>query len=142
MPWFWEKNALTRFIYGFDLSFKMLFQAYLGKKSPKFFPAVPFFRMLLIRYLPKCPYFQKPPLPWKVPGYAPVNSTWKLDFSTPVSQTSGNVYHFVSIWWLVSFGVCVYIQYFFDVVRKKFQTIRRSNGNQNKIKISRKEYVM
>ena len=33
------KNALTRFIYGIDFSFKMLFQAYLGKKYPTFFPA-------------------------------------------------------------------------------------------------------
>ena len=73
------KSALTRFIYGFNFSFKMLFQAYLGKKYLKFFPAGPFFRMLQIKCLSKCPYFQKPPLPWKIPRYAPVIScgVWK-----------------------------------------------------------------
>ena len=43
---------------------------YLGKRSPKFFPAGPFIRMLHIKCLTKCPYFQKPPLPSKIPGYA------------------------------------------------------------------------
>ena len=65
------KNALTRFIYGFYFSFKMLVLAYIGKKSPKSLSAGPVFRMLLIKYLSKCPYFQKLPLPWKIPGYAP-----------------------------------------------------------------------
>ena len=50
-----EKNALTSFIYGYNFSFKMLFQAYLGKKPPKFFPAGPVFCMLHIRSLSKCP---------------------------------------------------------------------------------------
>ena len=66
------KNALTRFIYGFNFSFKMLLQAHLGKKSLKYFSAGPFFRMFQIKCLSKCSYFQKPPLPWKIPGYAPV----------------------------------------------------------------------
>ena len=57
------KNALFRFIYGFNFSFKILLQAYLGKKSAKFFPAGPFFRMLQIKCLSKYPYFQKPPPP-------------------------------------------------------------------------------
>ena len=43
---------------------------YLGKKVPKIFPAGPFFRVLQIKYLSKCFYFKKPPLPWKVPSYA------------------------------------------------------------------------
>ena len=33
--------------------------------------------MLLIKYLPKCPYFQKPLLPWKIPAYAPANQLTK-----------------------------------------------------------------
>ena len=49
----------------------MLFQAYLGKKSPKFFPAGPFIRIRQIKCLSRCPYFHKPPLPWKITGYAP-----------------------------------------------------------------------
>ena len=44
---------------------------YLGKESPKFFPAGPFFSVFQIKYLSKCPYFKKPPLPWKIPGYTP-----------------------------------------------------------------------
>ena len=44
----------------------MLFQVYLGKESPKFFPAGPFFSVFQIKYLSKCP-----PLPWKIPGYTP-----------------------------------------------------------------------
>ena len=43
----------------------MLFEVYLGKKISKFFPAGPFFRLLQIKYLPKCPYFKKTPLPLK-----------------------------------------------------------------------------
>ena len=54
------KNALTRFIYGFNFSFKMQFQGYLGKKYPKFFPAGTFFRILQIKCSSKRPYFQKP----------------------------------------------------------------------------------
>ena len=44
----------------------------------------------------------------------------KQNFSTSVSETSDNVYLFVFISCLVSFGVCFYIQYFFGVVRKNF----------------------
>ena len=40
-----EKNALTGFIYGLNFSFKM-FWVYLEKKSPKIFPAGPFFLLL------------------------------------------------------------------------------------------------
>ena len=44
---------------------------YLGKKPSKFYPAGSFFRVLKIECLSKCPNFKKPPLPWKIPGYAP-----------------------------------------------------------------------
>ena len=46
---------------------------YLGKESPKCFHTGPFFSVLQIKCLSKCPYFKKPPLPWKIPGYAPVS---------------------------------------------------------------------
>ena len=47
----------------------------------------------------------------------------KEDFSTSISEASGNVYLFVSLSRFASFGVCSYIQYYFDVVRNKLQTI-------------------
>ena len=50
----------------------------------------------------------------------------KQDFSISVLEWSENVYVFASISWLVSFGVYIYIQYLFDVVRDKFQTINIS----------------
>ena len=43
----------------------------------------------------------------------------KQDFSRPVSETSENVYLFVSF----MIGICMYLQRFFDVVRNKLQTI-------------------
>ena len=49
----------------------LMYGPYLRKISPKFFPAGLFFRMLQIKCLPKCPNFQKSPLPRKIPGYAP-----------------------------------------------------------------------
>ena len=45
---------------------------YLRKKYLKFFPAGPFFRRLQIKCLSKCPYFEKPPLLSKIPGYTPL----------------------------------------------------------------------
>ena len=45
------------------------------------------------------------------------------DFSTSISETSEIVYLFAFISWLLSFWVCIYIQYFFDMVRNKLQTI-------------------
>ena len=33
-----------------------------------------------------------------------------------VSETAENVYLFAFTAWLVSFGVCIYLKYFFDVV--------------------------
>ena len=47
----------------------------------------------------------------------------KQYFSTSISEASKIVYLFVSLSRLVSFGVCINIQYFFDVVRNKLQTI-------------------
>ena len=32
-----------------------------------------------------------------------------------MSEASEKMYVFVSVSWLVSFGVCIYIQYFFDL---------------------------
>ena len=43
----------------------------------------------------------------------------KIDFSKSISETSKKINIFISISWLASFGVYVYIQQFFDVVRNK-----------------------
>ena len=57
-------------------------------------------------------------------------------------ETTENKYLFIFVPWLVSFGVCIYIQYFFYVVRNKLQTINICNRvRKMKIKSSRKEYV-
>ena len=48
------------------------------------------------------------------------------------------MYFFVFIWWLVSFGVCIYMQYFFDVVRNKSKQEVSTSVNQEKIK----SYIM
>ena len=39
------------------------------------------------------------------------------------SETSGNVYLFVIISWLISFEVSTYMQYFFDLKRNEVQTM-------------------
>ena len=41
-------------------------------QSLKFFLEEPFFSVLQITCLSKCPYFEKPPLTWKFSGYAHV----------------------------------------------------------------------
>ena len=66
-----KKKALTTFIHELNFSLNMLFLSVSRKKSPKFFPAGPFFHVLQIICLSKCLYFEKPPLPRKTPGYAP-----------------------------------------------------------------------
>ena len=43
--------------------------------------------------------------------------------------------------WLVFFGVCIYIQYFFDVVRIKLQTIKDIYTRVNKKKIQEKNML-
>ena len=62
-------------------------------------------------------------------------------------ETTENGCLVILISWLVSLGVCIYIQYFFDVVRSKLQTINiynrvNNNKKKKKIKSSRKEYVI
>ena len=72
------------------------------------------------------------------------------DFSTSISDTSENVHLFVSLSWLVSFGVFIYLYiyifYFFGVVRNKLQTPNSkqifTRANLNKIKSSWKEHAM
>ena len=59
----------------------------------------PFFRVLQIKYLTKCPYFKKPSLLWKIPGYASCvylkSKTLRVGwfspsfFSTPFSEYQG-----------------------------------------------------
>ena len=55
------------------------------KKISKMFLWGSFFCMLHTKFLSKCPYFQKSPLPWKVPGYSPdcVKSIQIRGFSAP-----------------------------------------------------------
>ena len=65
----------------------------------------------------------------------------KQDVLTSISEISKNVYLFVSLSWLVSFGVCINMQYFFDTVRNKAPK-NKYIVNQKKIKNSRKEHVM
>ena len=58
-------------------------------------------------------------------------------------QKQVKMYLFVCISWLVSFGVCIYIRYYFDVVRNKLQTTNiYTRVDKKKIKSSRKEYVI
>ena len=54
------------------------------------------------------------------------------------------MYLFVFISWMVSFEVCIYIQYFFAMVRNKLQTITNiyTRVSKKNIKSSRKEHVM
>ena len=46
-----------------------------------------------------------------------------IGFSKSISEARENVNVFVSHLWLVFSAVCTYIQYFFDVMRNKLQTI-------------------
>ena len=57
-------------------------------------------------------------------------------------QWQVKMYLFVFISWSISCVVCIYMQYFFDVVRNKLQTIIPAKTNQKKIKRLRKEYAM
>lgn len=56
------------------------------RKTVKFFPAGHFFSMLWTKCLSKCPYSNKSPLVWKIPGCAPLlyPFSWKFLF---VSRT-------------------------------------------------------
>ena len=62
-----------------------------------------------------------------------------MDFSISISERSENVFFFsfVSvILWLVSFGVCIYIQYKFDVVWNKFPELIKRRSNVEKKNMS------
>ena len=58
-------------------------------------------------------------------------------FLTSVSETRENLYFFDFISSLVSFVVYIYVQYFFDMVRNKLETIKNiyTKVNKKKIKI-------
>ena len=47
------------------------------KKKTKFFLAGPFFHVLLIKYLSKCPDSKTTPLSWKIPGYEVEVHQWE-----------------------------------------------------------------
>ena len=63
---------------------------YLGKKYPKFFPAGPFFCAFQIKCLSKCSYFKRPPLPWKIPDYAPDNPLQVIKIQQKLTITHNN----------------------------------------------------
>ena len=75
-----KKPWLCLSLDGLNFPFKMWFQQYVGEKTPKFFPAEPFFRVFLTKWLSKCLHSIKPPLPWKISGCAPAlgNNTQKV----------------------------------------------------------------
>ena len=77
------KNALIVVILDYISYLKYGFKSFQLKKKTKFFLAGPFFHVLLIKYLSKCPDSKTTPLSWKIPGYAPA------DRSTSVRQTLG-----------------------------------------------------
>ena len=61
------------------------------------------------------------------------NSAFKKDYSSiSISKIGENLYLFIFIYLpFFSFGVCIYVQYFFDVVNKqKRSTIVRSKEDQ------------
>ena len=58
----------------------------------------------------------------------------KQYFSTSISEASKIVYLFVSLSRLVSFGVCINIQYFFDVVRNKLHIYQSLSKEDQKFK--------
>ena len=75
-----KKPWLCLSLDGLNFPFKMWLQQYLGEKTPKFFPAGPFFRVFLTKWLSKCLNSTKPPLPWKISGCTPAlgNNTQKV----------------------------------------------------------------
>ena len=64
------------------------------------------------------------------------------NFSTSVWQTSENMYLVVSVSWLVSSGVCIYILYFFYVYMFTNVNQKKIRGMELQFHGSRKEYVM
>ena len=58
-------NALSRFIYGFNFSFKMLFYVYLGKKSLRCFPVGPSFVCCRLNIYQSAFIFRNLPCPQK-----------------------------------------------------------------------------
>ena len=58
-----ENNARIMFINVWNLSFKMLFSQYIGKKTLNVFPVGSFFHVLRGKMFIEVPLFQEPPLP-------------------------------------------------------------------------------
>ena len=82
------------------------------RKISEIFPAGRFFWMLQIKFSSKCPYFIKPPLPWKIPGYAPDNCVvliiLRISFWNVVNTLRNSAFFPVKIfllftWFLMSF---------------------------------------
>ena len=67
----------------------------------------------------------------------------KNDFSTLISETSGNVYLFVFLSMIGFLWSLYLLKYFFDLVRNKLGTITiYTRSDKKKIKSWRKEYVI
>ena len=64
------------------------------------------------------------------------------NFSTSAWETSENLYLVVSVSWLVSSGVCIYILYFFYVYMFTNVNQKKIRGMELQFHGSRKEYVM
>ena len=64
------------------------------------------------------------------------------NFSTSVWETSENMYLVVSVSWLVSSGVCIYILYFFYVYMFTNVNQKKIRGMELQFHGSRKEYNM
>ena len=98
MPWFWGKMLELGSSVGLTSHLKSCF-FFLGKKISEIFSAGPSFRMFQIKCLSKCPYFQKPPLPWKILGYAPLQLTEWTDLNVfcNLHCKAKNIWHFWNI---------------------------------------------
>ena len=67
---------------------------------------------------------------------------WKKYFPISISEKLENIYLFIFIsviLWLVSFALCIYLQYFFDIVRNKLPELikRRSKVQERNMSCER-----
>ena len=75
-----EKNALIVSILGLISHFKCGFKSFQERKKHIFLPVGLFLHVLWMKCLSTCPDSEKTPLPWNIPGYAPVLELFYLHF--------------------------------------------------------------